>query len=1143
MPNNNIKNLLRGRPGLFTPSIVRALRDPSNESLSLTLASPINSDDYAIDSTSSFKYNIPETGLRSTQQLNIDWSDFKNHTFFNSAQVKLNVAFDRIQNSFPFDGTQKETEIFLDTLTGFEKYIYNNYPKNIGYLFLSGTNSGYEAGGGTYVTVIDQAGAAYTDSSRNTDGAQILNFKNSSLSFEYWLYIPTKTNSNEVILDRHSGSFGYLIGLNSSTSTAYATSSLYVSSGSATNSASIVFNKGEWNHFAWTWDRTPGTYEITSYLNGEFYSTSSMPVEIDSIDINANLFIGSGSALPSVGFAPTNTLSGALDELRIWNSIRTKDEIKQYKLKSIYANPNLKAYYKFNEPSGSNTLITIDCSSNSLHGRLSLGGQVLNVRNISTSSIAGTSPMIYEDLELSPILFGNHPDVLSFRNEYTLSASSYDDLNPNIITKLVPKHYFYEGQAEEGLPTEEGSIVDQYQAGDDPRSTKLGATQTLLLLLYTWAKFFDELKLYTQAFSDLNFVDYDSTDTIPDQFLQKLATSMGIDLPPLWTGASVDQFINAQNYGYTPDSNALSLQYIQNQIWRRILINLRDIVSSKGTIHGVKSFIRAIGIDPDQNFRIREYGGPTTQNLGFVRDKRNDIASILSYVSGGLVKSPYLSGSRVEPGYPQLAGTSNDGLFTSGSWTYEAVYKHPINRIYASNQSLIRFYTTGSSFPISGALIANLVAMSGNLSPPNPITSSLTLYVRPNQNATAPYLALTLSGVDIFDGEKWYISFGKQRNDDGLNSYVSSSYFLRAAKNLYGDIFSTQVTSSFFDETRGGGINVWNAKSVNENASGSFFAIGSSSIDAVGLFLNDTSNVPVIARQTKFEGDVSYIKFWSKYLDNDEYLEHVRNYKSLGAQEPLTNFNFITYKSGSFGRLRIDANTDQIVTQSNASGQLNIFDFSQNNLHLTGVYFPPNYQAINPERYYYSYISPKIDEASTTNKVRIRSFEQFENVEMTPWAQVTPVYEIPRSEEPTDSTKFTIDFSMVDTLNQDIINIFSTLDELDNILGNPELVFSGDYPGLENLRTVYFNRLTNKVNFKNFFDFFQWFDTNIGTFVAQLIPKKTKFFGTNFVIESHMLERPKFQYLFEEMYLGDSTRSSLRDTILLQLFVANFVRY
>jgi hypothetical protein len=196
-----------------------------------------------------------------------------------------------------------------------------------------------------------------------------------------------------------------------------------------------------------------------------------------------------------------------------------------------------------------------------------------------------------------------------------------------------------------------------------------------------------------------------------------------------------------------------------------------------------------------------------------------------------------------------------------------------------------------------------------------------------------------------------------------------------------------------------------------------------------------------------------------------------------------------------------------------------------------------------PERFFYSYISPKFDEASTVDKVRPRSFLNYQNVLSSSYAQVAPLYRVELSEEPTDNTRFTIDFSIVDALDQDIVGIFSTLDILDNIIGNPELMFSPDYPRLAFLREVYFHRLTDKINLKNFFEFYKWFDTNIGTFIAQLIPRKTKYLGTNFVIESHMLERAKLEYYYSDIYLGDSNRHGLKDTILLQLITGDFKRY
>src|SRR5574342_273238 len=52
-----------------------------------------------------------ENNLKTS--LKIDYSDFKNHTFFNSALSKFNIAKDRVLNDFPFNGSTEEVENFI----------------------------------------------------------------------------------------------------------------------------------------------------------------------------------------------------------------------------------------------------------------------------------------------------------------------------------------------------------------------------------------------------------------------------------------------------------------------------------------------------------------------------------------------------------------------------------------------------------------------------------------------------------------------------------------------------------------------------------------------------------------------------------------------------------------------------------------------------------------------------------------------------------------------------------------------------------------------------------------------------------------------------------------------------------------------
>ena len=76
-------------------------------------------------------------GIKNTQQLLVDWSDFSKHVFFNSAEAKVNLAFDQIINGYPFDGTSVEKSTFLASIGGYTKYILDSLDSNLGYINFS----------------------------------------------------------------------------------------------------------------------------------------------------------------------------------------------------------------------------------------------------------------------------------------------------------------------------------------------------------------------------------------------------------------------------------------------------------------------------------------------------------------------------------------------------------------------------------------------------------------------------------------------------------------------------------------------------------------------------------------------------------------------------------------------------------------------------------------------------------------------------------------------------------------------------------------------------------------------------------------------------------------------------------------------
>ena len=1083
--------------------------------------------------TGSFTYDGIGEALKSTQQLNIDWGAFENHTFFGSAVVNTSVAFDNVINKFPFDGSKRDTESFFESLTGYERYIYDRFPKNKGYLFFSGSGVDEVSHAGTYIELTDYAGTEHTTVATNKTGDTILDPVNKSHTFECYFYAPDIANDNQVICQKLSGSEGMTLYLSESASTSTANVSFLLSSGTHYLEASAAVPKGAFTHLAAVYDTV--TRRAKLFTDGTLRTTTAEQVDLRNIQFaSANFLIGSGSAHTYNGglVTPKQTLSGALDELRFWHEARTQQKIRLFAKKNVPACDTLKLYYKFNEPTGSidvNTIL-LDSSGNSLHGTVTNFAHALR----STGSLS--VPMEHEKMALNPVLFSAHDTVSSLNVEMLLSASIYDNSNPNLITRMIPQHYLTEGRDAEAYADQDGTIVTAFSGSGVPGTLDTGSAQLMGALLYTWAKFFDEIKMMIDAYGNLYNIDYDNFDNTPDNFLQFLANSEGFELPSLFAGASIEQFFDGENLTDVISTGNSSLRSVQNQIWRQILINLRDITQSKGTLHSIKSFVRAAGVNPDTTFRIREFGSTTRESLDDARELRTEVAALLD-MSGSAATwiSAPLSGTRVEPGWPETQGVAaDDSLFTSGSFTVEVFYKMPQSSSPVT-QSLMRMVTSGESRGCQ----ANLVAIKG-------AGARLKLFVRSTTvtGSEAPALELPLTGVNVFDDNHWHIAFGRYRQDDAsVQSEISSSWFVSARRPEHGDIIEHYATSAYYMEDPANNVDrdVFQNVIAQRNTQGSYILAGSGTIVSYDYFLNNTGSVGNReARETEFSGRMGQIRFWSKGLSADELTEHARNFKSLGVETPQNNFNFNTTRTGSFEKLRVDYSMDQLVTESNGSGGFTVFDFSQNALHGTATAFEASTQVVKPETFYYSTLTPYIDSVSSTNKIRPRSFLDPDKV--GPGQATAPLYTLPPRDQPRDDPRLSIDFSVVDALNEDIIKMFATFEEIESALGRPEMLYSPDYPRLAALRQVYFQRLTDKINLKGFFEFFKWFDESMGGFIKQLIPHKTDYRGINYVIEPHALERAKLRHQSAEQYIGPEKRHSQFGNIYLQLFNAKLKR-
>lgn len=1112
----------------------------------------IDGDDNAILS-SSFVLGTDDNGLVNTQQLNVDYSDFRNHTFFNSAVVNTNVAFNKVINIYPFDGTRGDMVGFLEKLTGFERYVFNKFPKSVGFLMFSGGLS-------SSITVKDFSNANLVGTRDLGSGFNVVDPKNKSFTVEAQVFVPSiQTEGHQIIFQKLNGTqHGISLLLSQSTDTASGSMLFGVSSGSNELYVTASFEKGRFTHVVATLDRETDTHKAQLFINRKLI-TEATGTNIGTISFSTtSISVASGTAhyVSGVLMTPTLTFSGALDELRVWHATRSIDEQERFSTRNVFADKNkLRLYYRFNEqPNNTKPFLILDHSGFGLHGNLALSSSSGVTKRFDTS-IDGvhisasirttgsiTKALTNEDTLFSPILFSTHPDVITINTDMLLSASDYDEQNQNLITRLIPQHYFEEGADFESQFGDNDTHLDTLETFGN----KLGSAQILASFLYTIAKGLDELKIFVDQFQNILTVNLDDFDTAPNALLDKVSEFYGLPFSTFFDDATFRQLFFTENV--TTDDALLSMNLIEikDVLWKRIFSGLPDILKSKGTIHAIKSFIRAIGINPDTNFRIKEGGGSNISTITNARQVKLETSTLINLSSstttqGHLMSAP-LSASRmvVENYIPAdyllatasmpfnardaLRQGTHGGLLTSQSFAIEHFVKIPKTAT-SNTQSLSRLAVTGSNVTLTD-FVMNLVAFSSSLS----VSScSVKLFIKPftaPEIDTSDRMILTLSGVNLFDDEKWNVAYGRQ-----VLSHHSSSYFLYAGKaNSNGEIDTLITQSQNMKNTASAGfgtsINVLSQLNANWNASGSFLIFGSRSAGddestTKRLLISGSAlgNDYEPATYVGFNGKIGHIKFWTKALSMKEFKEHTMNFKSIGTEVP-TNMSFNT---SSTERLIIDATSDQLTKNTNASGELVIFDFSQNEMHLTGTGFNASDYIIHNEEFRYSILSPFFDENQINEKVNIRSFVQDDNVIKFD-AQPAPITEILVNDEANYSPKFSIDFSIIEALDEDIIKIMATLDSFNNDIGDVQNMFSYEYKNLRELRRLYFNRLTDKVNLKSFFDFFTWFDQNIGDFIMKLVPARVNFNGINFVIESHMLERPKFNYHFYDSYINEIDR-------------------
>ena len=192
---------------------------------------------------------------------------------------------------------------------------------------------------------------------------------------------------------------------------------------------------------------------------------------------------------------------------------------------------------------------------------------------------------------------------------------------------------------------------------------------------------------------------------------------------------------------------------------------------------------------------------------------------------------------------------------------------------------------------------------------------------------------------------------------------------------------------------------------------------------------------------------------------------------------------------------------------------------------------------MNPSQVQFEILSSLFDTNIAKNKVRVRSYQDADMINDSNFAQIAPVYQIPLSEENVDDNRFSIDMGVFRGLNENAMTMFSNFSSIDDALGKPNNLFAEKYVELDHLRDIFFNNVLEKADLGKFRTVFKWIDNSFTDLVFSMVPRSTNFMGINFIYESHVLERNKMKYLYDEIYLKSLPRDPSRGNLLLSQFV------
>ena len=1022
----------------------------------------------------------------------IDFASASNFAKFGSAELYYEKAFERIHNYYPYDGTLHEKIEFENSSSYLDKHVFDNlYPRTNGYLnfyrdihisVFGGPHTASSGMDGKVLHSTFENSMVYDESKKRTSAFEFRG--EDGITAEFWFKAVDNVNSYNIFEISGSTNEGTRQGIKLEQEGQDL--KMTISSGSATafepDFEGIIVDN-EWNHYAVSVVSSSTGLVAKAYKNGQLFEHHGPESGISHIlpsDVGLQMRIGKN-------FDNARILSGSLDEFRFWKTERTSEQIFNSWFNNIGggtnkndANISLGCYFKFNEGITGNS--SLDQTVLDYSGRIN-NGFIHGYTSVNRSTGSAITEKLGEPEFLDPIVYSSHPDVVSTKARYKASGSLSDLESSSTLYSYFP-----------GWMQEE-----------DEQNGK-----QLKFLSQVMGSYFDTLWHQISFVNKIhdNYCVSGSNKALP--FAKKLLYNKGFVIPDLFVDANLVELLRKK------DDNEIyekEINEVRNLIYHNIYNNLDAIYKSKGTEKSFRNFFRSVGIGQDL-VKLNLYADDSTYVLRDNYEYKSLGKKYLDFnVNGHFDATIYqtTSSNKTTVYLDQDPDTSRLGSFTLETELIlpRKQKKNQINyNPYPYVSASVAGYHTGTSYthPSLPDGLQIYVVQSG---------SESSMHPEDKQR-----IKFALSGSGVYLETDW---FGHQYENNKWNVAVKLKHSAYPRVNVAG-ITTDDYLLEFYGVEADGNTERNTFTLTQTGIAHSYYS--SNKIFYAGSHRDNFKGTTLQHTDIK----LGYLRYWHSYLSNEAIKQHAFDSETFGANDPHEQDI-----SGSYGSMELPREktlafhwTFDDLTTSNSYGEFDVTDFSSGSTNNNYGNLSDLLERTIPARGFgFNNSSKKIVDKMFVQTARKRRPDDLMSSDLiTVQDDETENFFV---DDDVSDNFYSFEKSLWGTISDEMLNMFSTALDLNNLIGQPSQKYHHSYNLIDFLKNRFFDDVKNEPDLEKFSSFYKWIDDSISIAMQQLVPASSRFSSKiNNIIESHALERNKYVHQIPILTEFRSTEGSIK---------------